>query len=295
MRKSIKVDVPDPVTLLQEPRRLDTFLITYTDTEPARAQRISDRLAAVFVDENSKARTEHAENTSAFIAEQLRTSQERLSMLEANLRSALGQTWYQLVATFGVTALGAGALVVRSLRKRGGAIPGTVSRDARLVLLVTAPLILVSIIFMSHRTRTDHRIYGRYNDAVLWPVLIVGIAWLVNLRRTPYRRSAAATLVGVALAIVATSVGIHYVAGEALADRVGVRPMVAGLAPIIGSASSIDIGHVATVSLVLMALCLTRAGQAARRAWSWPWRWGAAGFAAPGAWQWPRWAWKFSR
>ena len=55
---------------------------------------------------------------------------------------------------------------------------------------------------MSHRTRTDHRIYGRYNDAVLWPVLIIAIAWLVNLRRTPYRKSAAAVLIGIALAIV---------------------------------------------------------------------------------------------
>jgi len=88
LRKSIKVDVPDPVTLLNEPRRLDTFLVSFTDRDPARAQRIADRLVSVFVDENSKARTEHAENTSAFIAGQLRTSQEKLGMLEANLRQA---------------------------------------------------------------------------------------------------------------------------------------------------------------------------------------------------------------
>ena len=189
---------------------------------------------------------------------------KRLPDLEANLRSALGQTWYQLVATFGLTALGTGVLIVRSLRKRGGSVPGNVVRDARLVLLVTAPLILLSIVFMSHRTRTDHRIYGRYNDAVLWPVLIIAIAWLVNLRRTPYRRSAAATLTGLAVAIVVASVGIHYVAGAALADSVGVRPMVAGLAPIIGSASSIDITRVAVVSLVLL-LILVAAAVASRR------------------------------
>jgi polysaccharide chain length determinant protein (PEP-CTERM system associated) len=88
LRTAVTVDVPDPVTLLNEPRRLDTFLVSYTDRDPVRAQRVADRLAAVFVDENSKARTEHAENTSAFLAEQLRTSQERLNMLEANLRQA---------------------------------------------------------------------------------------------------------------------------------------------------------------------------------------------------------------
>ena len=189
---------------------------------------------------------------------------KRLPHVEANLRSALGQTWYQLVATFGLTALGTGVLIVRALRKRGGAVPSGVIRDARLVLLVTAPLILVSIVFMSHRTRTDHRIYGRYNDAVLWPVLIVAIAWLVQLRRTPYRRSAVATLIGIAIAIVAASIGIHYVAGQALADSIGVRPMIAGLAPIIGSASSIDITRVTIVSLVLLVI-LVAAALASRR------------------------------
>jgi len=88
LRRAIKVDVPDPVTSLTEPRRLDSFIVTYTDHDPVRAQRVADRLASVFVDENSKARTEHAESTSAFIAEQLKTSQERLAMLEGNLRSA---------------------------------------------------------------------------------------------------------------------------------------------------------------------------------------------------------------
>jgi hypothetical protein len=183
---------------------------------------------------------------------------KRLPDLGANLRSALGQTWYQLVATFGLTVIGAGVLVVRSLRRRGKT-PFTVIRDARLVLLVTAPLVLVSIVFMSHRTRTDHRIYGRYNDAILWPVLIIAIAWLVNLRRTPYKKSAAAVLFGIALAIVGTSIGIHYVAGEALAKSVGVRPMVAGLEPMIGRASSIDITRVAVVSLVLLVIFVAAA------------------------------------
>ena len=71
--------------------------------------------------------------------------------------------------------------------------------------------------------------------------------------------SAAAALVGVAIAIVAASVGIHYVAGEALADSVGVRPMIAGLAPIIGSASSIDITRVTIVSLVLLVILVAAA------------------------------------
>ena len=187
---------------------------------------------------------------------------KRLPHIGANLRSALGETWYQLMATFGLTAVGAGVLLVRSLRRRG-TTPYSVIRDARLVVLVTAPLILVSIVFMSHRTHgpSDLRPLQRRR-----PVASADRRHRLARpsSRTPYRRSAAAALIGIAVALVATSVGIHYVAGEALASSVGVRPMIAGLEPIVGSASSIDIKHVTIVSLVLMVIL--RRCRARRRA-----------------------------
>jgi polysaccharide biosynthesis transport protein len=76
------------VAVTSEPRRLDTFLVSYEDPDPARAQRVANRLATVFVDETSKAREEHAEDTSAFIATQLRASQARLADLEGQLRTS---------------------------------------------------------------------------------------------------------------------------------------------------------------------------------------------------------------
>jgi succinoglycan biosynthesis transport protein ExoP len=88
MRAAISVEVPDPVAVTNEPRRLDTFLVSYADPEPARAQRVANRLASVFVDETSKVREEHAEDTSAFIATQLRASQARLADLEGQLRTS---------------------------------------------------------------------------------------------------------------------------------------------------------------------------------------------------------------
>jgi hypothetical protein len=184
---------------------------------------------------------------------------KRLPHVTDNLSSALGQTWYQLVATAGLAAFGSGVLLVRAARLRNRGFPNSVIRDARLVLLVTAPLIVVSMVFMSNRTRTDHRIYGRYNDAVLWPVLIVGIAWLLQLRRTRYPRAAAAAIAGVVVAIVAASYGIEQVAGEALADSVGVRPMVAGLMPALGSRPDIDIVRVTIVSIILLAVFVVAA------------------------------------
>jgi uncharacterized protein involved in exopolysaccharide biosynthesis len=58
------------------------------DEEPARAQRVANRLAAVFVDDNSKARQQRAEYTSSFISAELNASQARLAELQARLRRA---------------------------------------------------------------------------------------------------------------------------------------------------------------------------------------------------------------
>jgi polysaccharide chain length determinant protein (PEP-CTERM system associated) len=88
LRDRIKVAVPDPVATTSEPRRLDTFLVSYGDGSPATSQRVTNRIASVFVDANSKVRTEQAEGTSAFIAAQQQASQQRLDGLETQLRSA---------------------------------------------------------------------------------------------------------------------------------------------------------------------------------------------------------------
>src|SRR5262249_54239683 len=37
MRYNVTIGVPDPLTLTTEPRRLDTFIVSYTDADPARA------------------------------------------------------------------------------------------------------------------------------------------------------------------------------------------------------------------------------------------------------------------
>jgi polysaccharide chain length determinant protein (PEP-CTERM system associated) len=88
LRSAISISVPDPLAVTNEPRRFDTFVIAYTDRDPALAQRIANRLATVFVDESSMARAARAEDTSMFIATQLRASQTRLADLENQLRGA---------------------------------------------------------------------------------------------------------------------------------------------------------------------------------------------------------------
>jgi protein tyrosine kinase modulator len=88
LQKAIEITVPDPVASSNGQKRLDTFVVSYSDDDPVRAQRIANRLASIFVDENSKSRAERAEDTSMFIATQLRTSQARLADLEARLRQS---------------------------------------------------------------------------------------------------------------------------------------------------------------------------------------------------------------
>ena len=88
LRSGISIGVPDPVAQVSEPRRLDAFLVSYSDPEPARAQRVANRLVNVFVDESSKSRAATAEGTAAFLNSQLQASQQRLATLEAKLRSS---------------------------------------------------------------------------------------------------------------------------------------------------------------------------------------------------------------
>jgi polysaccharide chain length determinant protein (PEP-CTERM system associated) len=87
-REAVTITVPEPLATTTEPRRLDAFVVSYSDADPARAQRITDRLANVFVEQSSKNREQRAEDTSAFITAQLSASQVRLSNLEVRLRKA---------------------------------------------------------------------------------------------------------------------------------------------------------------------------------------------------------------
>lgn len=88
LRSAVTIAVPDPVATTNEPRHLDSFIVSYADADAGRTQRITNRLANVFVDESSKTREQRAEHTSAFIASQLSASQARLADIEARLRRA---------------------------------------------------------------------------------------------------------------------------------------------------------------------------------------------------------------
>jgi polysaccharide chain length determinant protein (PEP-CTERM system associated) len=81
------IEVPNPIGRSGGSRDgLESFRLGYMDSSPERAQRIANRLATVFVEENSKTKTQRAENTSEVLGQQLRDSQERLTRLTEQLR-----------------------------------------------------------------------------------------------------------------------------------------------------------------------------------------------------------------
>jgi succinoglycan biosynthesis transport protein ExoP len=86
LRSQVVVKVDQPIGRIENKNGLDSFDLGYVDAEADRAQRITNRLAYVFVEENSKTRTNRAENTSEVLGQQLQTTLEHLTQLEGQLR-----------------------------------------------------------------------------------------------------------------------------------------------------------------------------------------------------------------
>ncbi|HEX6974760.1 MAG TPA: Wzz/FepE/Etk N-terminal domain-containing protein [Vicinamibacterales bacterium] len=87
LRSRVKIDVDKPLGGGENKNGLDSFMLGYMDATPEVTQRIANRLAYVFVEENSKTRTERAENTSEVLGQQLKASEERLTQIENQLRT----------------------------------------------------------------------------------------------------------------------------------------------------------------------------------------------------------------
>jgi uncharacterized protein involved in exopolysaccharide biosynthesis len=67
---------------------LDAFVLSFAAPDPEQSQRVTNRLANVFVEVTSRTREARAEDTSAFISTQLSASRQRLDAIEERLRKA---------------------------------------------------------------------------------------------------------------------------------------------------------------------------------------------------------------
>ncbi len=87
LRGRVDVKADQPIGRMENRNGVDSFGLGYVDSDRERAQRIANRLAYVFVEENSKTRTTRAENTSEVLGQQLQASLERLTQIEGQLRT----------------------------------------------------------------------------------------------------------------------------------------------------------------------------------------------------------------
>jgi polysaccharide chain length determinant protein (PEP-CTERM system associated) len=85
-RVDVKVPVPIGVNPRAVERGIESFDLYFRDSSPERTRRVTNRLAEVFVEENSRQTTQRAENTVEVLGQQLRASQERLDQIEDQLR-----------------------------------------------------------------------------------------------------------------------------------------------------------------------------------------------------------------
>lgn len=166
----------------------------------------------------------------------------------------VGQLWYQLVTTAGLFGVGMIVVVRAALRPTPAGAPGPAVRDARVLLAFAVPLIGLSVLFMSGRMRGDHLIYGRYTDAIAWPIVAVAAAWMLDpLRRA---RSTIAMLGGVAVATVVAAVVVEVRFGDVLREDLGVPAMVAGLFPYIADRQTVDVLVPTVLAIVVLAILL---------------------------------------
>jgi polysaccharide biosynthesis transport protein len=87
VRSNVEVKIPPP-DANTPPGSVEQFNVLYKNDTAPMAQRVTNRLADVFVEESSRKREVRAEETSMFINDQLTASKMRLDQLEMQLRTA---------------------------------------------------------------------------------------------------------------------------------------------------------------------------------------------------------------
>ena len=88
LRSNTVVAPVEPMARTMQPPPLDAFRITYTASDPEWAQRVTNRLATVFIEENSKTRTSTAERSAEYLQVEQQRALTRLNELEGRLRQA---------------------------------------------------------------------------------------------------------------------------------------------------------------------------------------------------------------
>jgi hypothetical protein len=162
--------------------------------------------------------------------------------------AAFGQLWYQLCSSAMVFGVGIVGLVLVSRRDVGVAHQ---RRDARIILALVIPMILMSVTFMSDRARADHVIYGRYTDAIAWPVLAAGAGWLIQGRLRSSRKLRRWVYVGVPIVLIDLALMVRQLHYRQLRSGSGVIDMIPNFMPLVGGDGQVPVLTLTAVSCAL--------------------------------------------
>lgn len=188
---------------------------------------------------------------------------ERLTDPVEVARSTAGQLWYVLASSLGIAGLGAIRAIDEALapaRQR--------ARDHRILLAASLPLVALSIVFMADRDRVDQLIYGRYNDAILWPFAAIGLATIVAMverRITGSDPIARRAIVLVPATIVITGLIVGLSLRARARRQLELVDMIAGLGPVVEPGQALPVLAISAGSIVLFVLIVTVALFADRR------------------------------
>ncbi len=88
MRKDIQIEL---VQAPNSPRELTAFKIAYLSSEPELAQRVTEQLTSLFIEENLKARQQQSEQTTQFLDSQLEEARTNLASQESRVKEFKSQ------------------------------------------------------------------------------------------------------------------------------------------------------------------------------------------------------------
>jgi polysaccharide chain length determinant protein (PEP-CTERM system associated) len=83
MRKAITIDV---VAISNADRGLGAFRVTYDNTDPAKAARVTNRLASLFIEQNIKDREQQVLGTADFLGKEVQEAKQDLDKKEEEIR-----------------------------------------------------------------------------------------------------------------------------------------------------------------------------------------------------------------
>ena len=173
--------------------------------------------------------------------------------------SALGQAWYLSVGSLGVLGL---AVVEIVRARRDGRLPAAYV----VIALVVAAQVALAVVFMADRWRPDQLIYGRYNDVVVAPLLLVGLACLTGRARGVWtERQLVLTWVATAAATLLAGWVMWWLRGDQLRESNGLEPMILAVQPFVDGRPAIPLVRITLLALACAAVLLGAA--MTRRAW----------------------------